>query len=178
MTRFLDLARTTYLPRKPIDGFTVMDTSITVTRVRPTDIDIYLHVNNAVYLNMMDSARSNFLADCNGMKKLNKKGWYPVVAASSVKYKSSLLLGQKAEISTRVVGWDPRIAYLEQVIRHEGKVVTHAYIAARFLAKSGGKVSSQEILEFLGGPDESPELPADCLAWARATGVYFRENAK
>lgn len=176
MTRFLDLARATYLPRKPIEGFSVLDTSVTKTRVRPFDIDIYLHVNNAVYLNMMDAARSNFLADCGGMKSLNSKGWYPVVAASSVKYRSSLLLGQKAEISTRVVGWDPRIAYIEQIIRHEGKVVTQAYIAARFLAKGGGKVPAPDVVEFLGGPGISPELPADCLAWAKSADVYFRER--
>ena len=174
MTRQLNLARATYLPRKPLDGFTVMDTSITTTRVRPGDLDIYFHVNNAVYLNMMDSARSNFLADANGLKKLNKLGWYPVVAASSIIYRSSLLLNQKAVISTRLIGWDPRIAYLEQNIHTGDKLVTEAIIAARFLKKGGSRIPATDVAQVLGAPDLSPQLPEHVLGWANAMGVAYR----
>ncbi|WP_435300254.1 acyl-CoA thioesterase [Timonella sp. A28] len=176
MTRQTNLAIATYLPRKPRPGFTIMDTSITTTRVRPGDLDIYYHVNNAVYLNMMDAARANFLADCNGLKSLNKLGWYPVVAASTIKYKSSLLLGNRVEISTRVHGWDPRVAYLEQIIRHDDKIVTEAIVAARFLVRGGGKVPAPHVVELLGGPQDSPALPDHVVQWAQAVDVYYRET--
>lgn len=174
MTRQINLAYATFLPRKPIPGFRITDTSITTTRVRPGDLDIYFHVNNAVYLNMMDTARSNFLADCDGLKLLNKLGWYPVVAASSITYRASLLLGQKAEIQTRLLGWDPRIAYIDQRIFHGGKLVTEAIVAGRFLKRGGGKVPATDVVEALGGPEQSPELPGYVMQWAQATGMAWR----
>lgn len=176
MTRQINLALATFFPRKAVDGFQLFDTSIYNTRVRPGDLDIYMHVNNAVYLNMMDSARSHLIADMNGMKKLNKLGWYPVVAASSVTYKASLLLGQKAVVETRVVGWDPRICYLSQTIKHNNKVVTEAWVAARFLSRHGKNPSPAQVMEALGYQQDTPTLPEPLRVWANAVGVLFREK--
>lgn len=178
VTRQINLALATFVPRKPVPGFGLFDASIYNTRVRPGDLDIYMHVNNAVYLNMMDSGRSHMLADMDGLKKLGKLGWYPVVAASSVKYRSSLLLGQKVRLETRVIAWDQRICYLSQVIKHGDKVVTEAWIAARFLTrKHGPNPSPQQVMDVLGYNEESPEIPQDLRAWADATGVLFREKS-
>lgn len=178
MTRQINLALATFFPRKAVEGFELFDTSVYTTRVRPGDLDIYLHVNNAVYLNMMDSARSHLIADMNGMQKLNKLGWYPVVAASSVTYKASLLLGQKAVVETTVIGWDPRICYLSQKIKHNGKTVTEAWIAARFLSKRGKNPSPTQVMEALGYTQETPELPAPLRAWADSVGVLFQDRTQ
>ncbi len=151
-----------------------MDTSIYNTRVRPGDLDIYVHVNNAVYLNMMDTGRAHFIADLDGYRLLNPRGWYPVVAASSVVYKRSLLLGQSAQVRTRIVGWDPRIVYLEQSIYHRDDLVTRAFIAGRFLSKRAGKVDAPDVMELFDGPATSPELPSDMAGWAQAVGVAYR----
>lgn len=174
MTRQINLAIATFLPRKAIPGFTIMDTSVTTTRVRPGDLDIYFHVNNAVYLNMMDSARSNFLADCDGLKTLNRLGWYPVVASSTINYRASLLLNQKVRITTRLLGWDPRIAYIEQNIYHGDKLVTEAVVAGRFLKRGGGRVAAPDVVRELGGTGPSPTLPDHVTQWAHAVGVAYR----
>lgn len=176
MTRQINLALATFVPRKAIPGFGLFDVSKTKIRVGLGDLDIYMHVNNAVYLNMMDSARSNMIADMGGMKKLNELGWYPVVAASSVKYRSSLLLGQKAQVETKILGWDKRITYLSQNIVHDGKIVTEAWVAARFIAKKGKNPSPEQVMHALGFNQESPELAPELRAWADATGVLYRER--
>lgn len=174
MTRQIALALATFRPRRPVPGQTLLDPSITRTRVRPGDLDIYLHVNNAVYLNMMDAARSNLIADCGAMPTLNARGWYPVVAASTVKYKRSLTLWQPVVITTRVLGWDPRLAYLEQVITVRGELAARAIVAARFLGKGATRVPAPDVVGLLGGPQESPALPDDVLAWARALEIAHR----
>ena len=174
MTRQIQLALATFRPRRAIPGQTVLDPSVTRTRVRPGDLDIYRHVNNAVYLNYMDSARSNLLADCGAMPLLHEKGWYPVVAASTVKYRRSLTLGQRVEITSRVLGWDPRIAYLEQVITTGGQLAARGIIATRFLATTGDRVPTADVVKLLDGPETSPELPEDVAAWARAMDVAHR----
>ena len=53
-------------PRRPVPGQGLLDPSVTRMRVRPADLDFYLHVNNGVYLQMMDVARSNYIADIGG----------------------------------------------------------------------------------------------------------------
>ena len=174
VTRQIALAFATFAPRRPQPGFGILDTSVYNTRVRPGDLDIYVHVNNAVYLNMMDSGRAHFIADLDGYKLLNPRGWYPVVAASSVTYRRSPLLGQQAQVRTRIVGWDPRIVYLEQEIYHREQLAARAIIAGRFLAKKGGKVPAPDVMALFDGPTTSPELPADVAGWARAVGVAYR----
>lgn len=175
MTRQIRLALATFRPRKAIPGQTVLDPSTTLTRVRPGDLDVYRHMNNAVYLNMMDTARTNLLADCGGMTRLNARGWYPVVAASTVKYKRSLVLWEPVEVTSRVLGWDARIVYLEQVVTTRGNLAARGIIAGRFLAKDGSRIPAQDIADLLAEPGiASPELPADVLAWARAIDVAHR----
>lgn len=174
MTRQIQLALATFRPRRAVPGQSILDASVTRTRVRPGDLDIYLHMNNAVYLNLMDYARSNLIADCGGSKPLAERGWYPVVAASTMTYKKSLTLFQPVEVTSRVLGWDPRICYLEQVITSRGKLSARGIVAARFLAKDGSRVPAPDVAELFGGLVTSPELPDDVAAWARAVDVAHR----
>ena len=143
--------------------------------MRPPDLDVYLHVNNGVYLQMMDVARSNYIADLGGFPLLKEKGWYPVVAAQTVTYRRSLTLGQRFEITTRVVGWDERVVFLEQVFSRGGELCARGLVAGRFLARgSNDRVPAPEALGLLGGVVDSPPVPDDVLQWARAMGVAHR----
>ena len=150
--------------------------SITVMRVLPTDIDLYLHVNNGSYLQMMDVARSNYIADIGGFPKLKARSWYPVVAASTMTYRRSLTLGQRFEITTRVLGWDERVVYLEQVFARGATQYARGVVAGRFLTRgSGERVPAPRVVEALAGDAlPSPEVPADVLGWARAQDVAHR----
>lgn len=174
MTRQIQLALATFRPRRAIPGQSILDPSVTRTRVRPGDLDIYLHMNNAVYLNLMDSGRSNLIADCGGSKALAERGWYPVVAASTMTYKRSLTLFQPVEVTSRVLGWDPRIVYLEQVITSRGRLSARGLVAGRFLAKDGSRIPAPDVVALLGGDMASPVLPDDVAAWARAVDVAHR----
>ncbi|AXH97918.1 acyl-CoA thioesterase [Ornithinimicrobium avium] len=144
-------------------------------RVRPGDLDYYLHVNNGVYLQMMDVARSNFIADLGGFPLLKRTGWYPVVAAQTVRYRRSLTLGQRFEITTRMVGWDERMVYLEQVFTRGEDLCARGLVAGRFLTRgTGERVAAPDVITALGHLDTSPELPDDVARWAGAVDVAQR----
>lgn len=146
-------------------------------RVRPGDLDIYLHVNNGVYLQMMDVARSNYIADLGGFPLLKAQGWYPVVVASSMTYKRSLTLGQRFTITTRLVGWDERVVYLEQIFtRPDDHVCARGLVAGRFLVRGdrAGRVPAPEVIALLGYDGPAPALPADVAQWATALDVAQR----
>lgn len=175
MARQLQLLRSTLRPRPRVEGRHLLDPSVTTMRVRPPDLDTYLHVNNGVYLQMMDVARSNYIADLGGFPLLKAKGWYPVVAAQTVSYRRSLTLGQRFEIVTRVVGWDERVVYLEQVFERQGQRIARGLVAGRFLARSGDRVPAPDAIALLDPQAAAPELPEDVAAWARAVDVAHRE---
>ena len=149
---------------------------MTTLRVLPTDLDLYLHVNNGTYLQMMDVGRSNYIADVGGFPRLAEKRWYPVVAASTMTYRRSLRLGDRVELTTRVLGWDERVVYLEQVFTRRGERCARGVVAGRFLTRgSGERVAAPRVVEHLAGePLESPVLPDDVLRWARAVDVAHR----
>ena len=178
MSRQAQLLIATTRPRKAVPGMGPLDVSITRMRVHPGDLDMYLHVNNGVYLQMMDIARSNYIADVGGFSLLAVRGWYPVVASSTMSYRRSLTLGQKFEISTQVVGWDERVAYLEQIFTREGQRIARGVVAGRFLTRgSGERVPAPAVVDLLGPGTVQPQLPDDVAAWAQAVGVAYRESS-
>ncbi|WP_125777368.1 acyl-CoA thioesterase [Antribacter gilvus] len=176
MTRMLHLTWASLVPRRKVPGRGILDASVTRMRVLPADLDYYLHVNNGAYLQMMDVARSNMLADLGAFPLAREKGWLPVVAASTVKYRRSLQLWERFEITTRVIGWDARVFYMEQVFTRRGDLCARGIVAGRFLDRTGNRIAPQDVIElFAGEPVESPALPDDVVAWARAFDVAPRE---
>lgn len=72
----------------------IMGPARTTVRVYPNDPDIFLHVNNGVYLTYADLGRTDLMLRSNIFKLIRKQGWYPVVAAETIQFKKSLKLGQ------------------------------------------------------------------------------------
>ena len=175
MTRTLHLAWAVLRPRPAIPGQTIHSPSTTRLRVHVGDLDLYRHVNNGVYLQYMDVARSNYLADLGAFPLLAERGWYPVVAASTVKYRRSLTLGQRFTVTTRVLGWDDRVIYLDQVFTRDGDHVARGWVAGRFLSRTGERIAAPDVVALLdGAPVTSPQLPDDVAAWAHALDVAAR----
>ncbi len=175
VARQLQLVRTTLRPRPAIPGQGILDPSVLHLRVRPADLDVYLHVNNGVYLQMMDVARSAYIADLGGFPLLRKQRWYPVVAAQTVSYRRSLTLGQRFSITTRVVGWDPRMIYLEQLFTRGEELCARGLVAGRFLTRgSGARVPATDVAALLAPGVDPPPLPSDVEQWARAMDVAHR----
>ena len=172
----MHLALAFYRPSRAVPGMHILDTSVTRMRVAPTDLDIYLHANNGAYLQMMDVARTNYLADLGAFGTLRKLGWYPVVAASTMTYKRSLRLGDRFEIATRVLGWDERVVYLEQVFTRRGDQVARGLAAGRFLHRGGERIPAPEVARTLDPAAVAPALPDDVAAWARAVDVAHRSG--
>jgi YbgC/YbaW family acyl-CoA thioester hydrolase len=134
-------------------------------RVWPTDIDVLLHVNNGVYLTMLDVARVDFLLRARVTGALRARGFYPVVAAQTIRYRRSLRLLDAFEIETRVLGWDEVALLLSHEYWREGEVVAEAVVRWVFLSRRGPKVSAAEVLELFGVRTASPELPPFVRFW-------------
>ena len=131
----------------------------------PTDLDVLQHMNNGKYFSLMDLGRVDLMYRTGMMELVQKKGWFPVVEAETIRFKKSLKLFQKFHIETRVIGWDEKAVLLEQNFVCKDRVVTSAIIRGRFLKKSGGGVKTAKLLELMGLDIEKPELPSWISEW-------------
>lgn len=144
----------------------------TALRVWPNDLDIFFHVNNGVYLTLMDLGRTDMMLRSGVFNVVRSKGWYPVVAAETIRFQRSLKLFQKFSIRTEVVGWDDKSIYMEQVFSSKDKQIAIAALNVRFLKKSGGKVSPADLLGLLGEQfEDQPDLPEWISTWNIATAA-------
>jgi YbgC/YbaW family acyl-CoA thioester hydrolase len=134
-------------------------------RVWFTDLDVFRHMNNGIYLVIMDLVRLDLMSRSGFWRKVRTQGWYPVVVAETIQFRRSLNLFQRFEIETRVLGWDDKVVLLEQQFWCQGDVVAHALVRARFLKRTGGTVAPREIAPVVGFDAESPPLTGYAALW-------------
>ncbi len=143
-------------------------------RVLPTDLDVLRHVNNGVYLSLLDVARMDLLERARLTRPLKERGWYPVVTAESIGFSRPLTLFQRFEVESRVLGWDDVSFYIRQrFIRHDD-VIASALVVGRFLSDQGSVPPAD--VAAVAGLRESPPLPE----WATRLGAdqeRLRKNA-
>ena len=141
------------------------ETCVTSFRVAPTDLDVLQHMNNGIYFSLQDLARVDMMIRSGMTPVLSKNGWYPVVVAETIQFKKSLKLFERFSIYTRVVGWNEKQFILEHVFERKGEIVAYGLILARFLKKTGGSVSPEEILKTRGFRAQSPPIPPHVQEW-------------
>jgi len=89
--------------------------------VWPPDLDVLMHVNNGVYLSMLDVARVDLLLRAGVAKRLRRAGIYPVVAAETIRFRRSLELFQTFDVETTVLGWDDKAFIIQHHFLRQGK---------------------------------------------------------
>lgn len=126
-----------------------LETSTVTFRVWPTDIDILLHMNNGVYLSLMDLGRTDLTLRSGFYKILQKNDIYPVIASEVIRFRKSLRPFQSFQIHTDLLYWDEKYFFLQQRFFSKEELYASAIVKARFLRKSGGAVDSDEIFQLL-----------------------------
>jgi len=135
--------------------------------VWPPDLDVLLHVNNGVYLSMLDVARVDLMLRSGVAGILRRRGFYPVVAAETIRFRRSLQLFQSFEVETAIIGWDEKAFIIQHHFWRGTELIADAVIRARFLRRGGGTVATRELLEAIGRSIDSPALPEWVDAWNR-----------
>lgn len=145
-------------------------------RVLPNDLDLQRHMNNGVYLSLMDLGRIDLMVRSGVWSELTARGYYPVIVSSTITYRRSLELWQTYELESRIVGIDDIAAYVEQRFVRGGEIAARAVIKARFLKKSGGIVPIPELAELFGMDPQNHPLPAWLAAWSGNAALPSRRE--
>jgi acyl-CoA thioesterase FadM len=138
-----------------------------IMRVMPNDLDLLGHVNNGIYLSLMDLGRMDLMIRTGKWQELGRRGWYPVAASVTVTYRRSLRLWQKYTLETKLIGFDAKAMYVEQRFVRDNEVYVNAIMRARFLKKSGGTVTVAELGEVAGIDPTAMPIPEWIAAWAK-----------
>lgn len=137
-----------FLARRPKIG--ILDVGTVSLRVLPTDLDFVGHMNNGVYLSIMDIGRIDLFRRIGAWSTLLKAGYGPVVANETITFRRSLRLWQRFSIESRVVGLDAKALYLEHRAVVAGEIYASATMRVRFVKKSGGTATIAEIAAVAG----------------------------
>ena len=141
----------------------------------PTDQDILRHMNNGVYLSIMDIARFDMLHRTGIWAIFQAKGWYPVVVSETISFRKSLTLGQRFTVESRILGFDEKAVYVEQrFVRpvdgadtaEDVEVYARGFIRGRFLKRAGGVVTIEELTEAVGAVPDGLTVPTWLLEWS------------
>jgi YbgC/YbaW family acyl-CoA thioester hydrolase len=135
-------------------------------RVWLTDLDELRHMNNGVYLGLMDHARLDLLERTGLWRVLRAAGVYPVVTSQTITYRKSLTLGQRFTIETRLAGFDDRQVYIEQRFVVAGEQYAQGFVAGRFLRERGGVVSMADLADLTGVDVAGHPIPDWMHDWA------------
>lgn len=146
-------------------------------RVWPGDLDELRHVNNGVYLSMLDLARYELLKRSGVWGRMREAGLYPVVAAQTIAYRKSLRLWQRFAIETRILGYDAKAVYLEQRFVVGGEIYARAFLQGRFLRRGAGVVPMAEIGAVVGIDIDAHPAPDWLHEWARAVALPSTRQA-
>jgi acyl-CoA thioesterase FadM len=163
--RLLKLILSRFFFRKPLG---LLETSVIEGRVWPTDLDNNIHMNNGRYLTIMDLGRFDWILSCGFLGLCLKNHWFPIVGALKITYLKPLKPFQKFQLKTRVLGWDAKWIYVEQIFEADGVLCAKSVLQGLFHGKQT-KVTTSEWLKAAGYAKKSPRLPQDVQSWLRSS---------
>jgi acyl-CoA thioesterase FadM len=147
----------------------VLGPCVTPFRVWINDLDVLRHMNNGRYFSILDLARVDLMARSGLWDKLKVLGWYPVVVDERMIFRRSLKLFDRYDVRTTVVGWDDKHILMEQVFVRGDAEVAIGFIKARLLKKTGGSVTTEELLQLAEITQSSPLGVEQVKAWPAVT---------
>lgn len=115
----------------------------------PTDLDVFMEINNGRYLSLMDISRFSYGMKIGLPEVLKRRKWGLAVAGTSIRYRKRIHMFQKFMIHTRVVAVDERWIYFQHVIVRNGKWHVAALVRSAVTDKNG-VVSTKEVSKELG----------------------------
>ena len=141
-----------------------LDESVLSFRVLPNDLDPNWHMNNGRYLTIMDLGRLDMTLHSGLMRAVIRNRWMPVLGGATIRYQRPLQPFQRYTLTTRILGWDEKWIYMEQVFDSGGKRMATALVKALVRGRDRS-IPTAEVMREVGVDLPSPVLPDQLRAW-------------
>lgn len=149
----------------------VAGVSVVTFRVWPLDLDLNLHLTNSRYMALMDLGRLDFILRSNTWRVMRQGRLGLVLGGAAIRFRRSLAPFRRFTLTTKVLGWDERWIYVEQVFTGPQGVACHAVFRAAFV-KAGKMVPPNNALALADRQQTSPVLPGWVQQWAETEAAF------
>lgn len=141
-------------------SISVADSAQNTFRVLPTDIDLFGHMNNGRYLQIMDVARSCWMLRSGVIGVMAKNRWSAVLGGGTIRFRRALKPLESYRVTTRLICWDRRWFYLEHgFIDQRGNCIAVGMSRAA-LRHKGKWVPAQRMMDLVAPGLTSEPMPA------------------
>lgn len=148
-------------------------------RIWPNDLDVFLHVNNGVYLSLCDLGRVDLMLRSGSLGLASGRRRVFMVAAETIQFYRPLGLLEAFHLDTSVVGWDEKAFFVQHRFwvpgaeassagleaGEQGETVAVALVEGRVYDRGEGLISPGELLAQFDISDEPPPLPDWVQRW-------------
>ncbi len=88
--------------------------------IQETDLDVFGHVNNAVYLRLFENARWKFISDRGvGLREIQRDMIGPVILEVHIKFNRELKARDRVKIRSEFLPFTGKIAHIKQSMLNE-----------------------------------------------------------
>jgi len=157
--------------KKPL---TMGEVSILQQRVWPDELDINVHMNNAKYLAVMDLGRTDWIVRAGAWKLMRYEKMAPVVGGAMVRYRRSLKLFQRYELRTRLLGWDERWLYIEQIMECKNGGIACIAVLRTTFTRNGKLVPPVDLAAKLGHDSSAMPAPDWTRSWNETDAAFAK----
>ncbi|HTQ71037.1 MAG TPA: thioesterase family protein [Acidocella sp.] len=147
------------------------DVSALDFRVWPLDLDLNLHMTNSRYLSLMDLGRTDLILRSGAWAAMRRERLGVVLAGAAMRFRRSLSPFARFTLATRLLGWDERWMYVEQVFSGPQGVACSAVVRAAFV-KAGRLVPPGPVLEAVTPGLAKLDPPGWAAEWAAVEASF------
>jgi thioesterase III len=111
-------------------------------KVRAHHLDLFGHVNNAVYLQLYEEARWDFIEKNNyGISKILELNKGPVILEANVKFRKEILNREDITIVSQLIGAKSKIMQIEQsMLNAQNQICSQALFTVAFFDLAARKM--------------------------------------
>jgi len=154
------------------------ETSECIYRVWPHDIDLFGHMNNGRYLQIMDVARVDWMLRTGVIGAMRRNRWGAVLGGGVVRFRRSLKPMQRYRVRTRLVCWDERWFYHEHTFLSLSGDCIAVGITRAALRGGADWVTSDRVVGIVHEGAVSPPVPAYLAELLSAEEAMFRAGER
>ncbi len=140
-------------------------------RVWPLDLDLNLHMTNSRYLALMDLGRTDLILRSGTWAAMRREKLGVVLAGAAMRFRRPLSPFARFTLATRLLGWDERWLYVEQVFSGPQGVSCTAVMRAAFV-KGGKLMPPGPVLEAVMPGLVKMNPPAWAVEWAEVETAF------
>lgn len=137
----------------------LLERTTTAYVVKPWDVDLNLHLNNAKYAEYFNRAQAEHFMRTRYIGALLQHGWVTFIATTNIGFLRAVPPLRRFEVHTQLVGCDDKYVYCEQSMTVGDRVMATAVQRMVVVDRAGAKVSPAVALSRLLGDVPLPPRP-------------------